>query len=128
MGWNNIRINEKSYERYKRSYPRVQSLIAESTSIIQLFFMLYYFLGNYYYNIGMYVEIMKNILDKKNKNIINKNKKINLTFDKDIHNQNLSETIDKNDIQRSNSTIDNICIHTKNNIKKNNGRIRNSIF
>ena len=67
MGWINIRINEKSYERYKRTYPRIQSLIAESTSTIQLFFMVYFCFADYYYNIGMCVEIMKNILDKKNK-------------------------------------------------------------
>ena len=70
MGWINIRINEKSYERYKRTYPRLQSLVADSISTIQLFFMVYYFFGNYYYNIGMNIEIMKNILDKKNKNNI----------------------------------------------------------
>ena len=119
MGWINIRIHEKSYERYKRTYPRIQSLIAESISTIQLFYMVYFCFADYYYNIGMCVEIMKNILDKKNKNIINENKKINLTFDKDIHNKNQLETIDKNDIQRTYLPIDNNSIHTKNNIKKN---------
>ena len=125
MGWINIRINEKSYERYKRTYPRLQSLVADSISTIQLFFMVYYFFGNYYYNIGMNIEIMKNILDKKNKNIFDKKNKIliiknnNFTFDKKSHYKNQEEIINIETIQRVNTTKNNINSHTKNIIGQN---------
>jgi len=120
IGWIVIRINEKSYERYKRTYPRLQSLVAESISTIQLFFMVYYFFGNYYYNIGMNIEIMKNIIDKKNKNIFDiKNKKINneninYTIDKESQNKNLEENIYIETIQKTNIVNNEINSQIKN--------------
>ena len=125
MGWIAIRINEKSYERYKRTYPRLQSLVADSISSIQLFFMIYYFLGNYYYHIGMNIEIMKNILDKKNKNILDiKNKTIinennNLPSEKESQYKNLNENFYNENIQKSNIFYNGINSQEKNIIEQN---------
>ena len=73
-----LRINGRSLERYKRAYPKLQSLIADIISTIQFVLLIYEYLTNNLYSNKIGVEIIKNILSKdydKKIKIILKDKK-----------------------------------------------------
>ena len=72
MGLLTLRINEKSFERYKRTYPKLQSLIADVISTIQLILLIYEFLTDNIYSKKIDIEIIKSILSKKFKEEIKK--------------------------------------------------------
>ena len=57
-----LRINGQFIERYKRIYPKLQSLIADIISTIQLILLIYEFLTNNLYSNKIRVEIIKSIL------------------------------------------------------------------
>ncbi len=61
-----LRINGKSFERYKRTYPKFQSLIAEVISTIELIVSIYKWSTNNVYSNTMVVEIIRSILSKIN--------------------------------------------------------------
>ena len=65
MGALILRINEKSFERYKRSYPKLQSLVADVIGIIQLILLIYEFLTSNLYSKKIGIKIVKGILKKK---------------------------------------------------------------
>ncbi len=67
MGILFLRLNEKYFERYKRAYPKLQSLIADVISSIQLLMSVYNMITNQFYNDRMNIEIVKKILTNKNK-------------------------------------------------------------
>ena len=62
MGIVLLRINGQFLERYKRIYPKLQSLIADIISTIQLILLIYEFLTNNLYSNKIRVEIIKSIL------------------------------------------------------------------
>ena len=62
IGFILLRMNGHSIERYKRIYPKLQSLIADIISTIQLILLIYEFLTNNLYSNKIRVEIIKNIL------------------------------------------------------------------
>jgi hypothetical protein len=59
-----LRINGRSLEKYKRTYPKLQSLIADIISTIQFVLLIYEYLTNNLYSNKIGVEIIKNILSK----------------------------------------------------------------
>ena len=61
-----LRINGKSFERYKRTYPKLQSLFADVISTIQLVLLIYEILSSNIYSNRMRVEIIKRVLSKIN--------------------------------------------------------------
>ncbi len=75
MGILFLRINEKNFERYKRTYPKFQSLIADVISTIQFILLIYDFLSNNIYSKKIDIEIIKSILYKnyEDKKKINSN-------------------------------------------------------
>ena len=108
-----LRINGQFIERYKRIYPKLQSLIADIISTIQLILLIYEFLTNNLYSNKIRVEIIKSILkdydggemkinlEKENK----ENKKVEL-IKFDNNNKNYKENlIFKNIIPKKKSVI-----------------------
>ena len=69
-----LRINGKSFERYKRTYPKLPSLFADVKSTIELIILIYNLLTDNLYSNKMGVEIIKRILYEEIK-INSKNKK-----------------------------------------------------
>ena len=59
-----LRINGRSLEKYKRTYKKLQSLIADIISTIQFALLIYGSLTNNLYSNKIGVEIIKNILSK----------------------------------------------------------------
>ena len=64
IGSLSLRINGVSLEKYKRTYPKLQSLIADIISTIQFVLLIYEYLTNNLYSNKIGVEIIKNILSK----------------------------------------------------------------
>jgi hypothetical protein len=80
-----LRINGRSLERYKRTYPKLQSLIADIISTIQFVLLIYESLTNNLYSNKIGVEIIKNILSKDYDDRI----KINIKDKKEEDNKNV---------------------------------------
>ena len=83
LGELSIYINGKSLERYKRTYPKLTSLIADEISIIQFIIYIYQYLTSNLYSNKIAIEITKNILSQN----YNEKMKINIKNKKDEDNK-----------------------------------------
>ena len=100
-----IRINGQFLERYKRIYPKLQSLIADIISTIQLILLIYEFLTNNLYSNKVRVEIIKSIL----KDYDGGEMKINLEKENKENNKaELIKVVNNNKNYKKNIIIENI--------------------
>ena len=100
-----LRINGQFLERYKRIYPKLQSLIADIISTIQLILLIYEFLTNNLYSNKVRVEIIKSIL----KDYDDGEMKINLEKeDKENTKAELIKVVNNNKNYKENIIIENI--------------------
>ena len=100
-----LRINGQFLERYKRIYPKLQSLIADIISTIQLILLIYEFLTNNLYSNKIRVEIIKSIL----KDYDDGKMKINLEKDNKENNKaKLIKVVNNNKSNKENIIIENI--------------------
>ena len=100
-----LRINGQFLERYKRIYPKLQSLIADIISTIQLILLIYEFLTNNLYSNKVRVEIIKSIL----KDYDDGKMKINLEKDnKENSKAKLIKFVNNNKSNKENIIIENI--------------------
>jgi hypothetical protein len=100
-----LRINGQFLERYKRIYPKLQSLIADIISTIQLILFIYEFLTNNLYSNKIRVEIIKSIL----KDYDDGKMKINLEKDNKENNKaKLIKVVNNNKNNKENIIIENI--------------------
>jgi len=65
-------INKSYYDNYKRSYPRLQSLLAEIMSVVSLLFEIGRLVSYILCDKKMSKDIIKSILNKNGKNILNR--------------------------------------------------------
>ena len=108
-----LRINGQFLERYKRIYPKLQSLIADIISTIQLILLIYEFLTNNLYSNKIRVEIIKSIL----KDYDDGKMKINLEKDNKENNKvKLIKVVNNNKSNKENIIIENIIPKKKNHI------------
>ena len=81
MGEIRLAINKASFDSYKRTYPRLQSLLADVMSVVSLLFEISRQITSFLFSKRMSKDIMKNILKSNKKiflnsysfNLINKN-------------------------------------------------------
>ena len=100
-----LRINGQFLERYKRIYPKLQSLIADIISTIQLILLIYECLTNNLYSNKIRVEIIKSIL----KDYDDGKMKINLEKDNKENNKaKLIKVVNNNKNNKENIIIENI--------------------
>ena len=100
-----LRINGQFLERYKRIYPKLQSLIADIISTIQLILLIYECLTNNLYSNKIRVEIIKSIL----KDYDDGKMKINLEKDNKENNKvKLIKVVNNNKSNKENIIIENI--------------------
>ena len=117
-----LEINKSHYDNYKRTYPRLQTLLAEIMSVISLLFEIGRIITSILCNKKMSKNIIKSILNKNEKDFINikNSNKIYNTFNNLQKKVNSSERnirknesdektsmsvrIDKNDINEENRT------------------------
>jgi hypothetical protein len=105
MGLIFLKINGQYLERYKRIYPKLQSLIADIISTIQLILLIYEFLTNNLYSNKIRVEIIKSIL----KDYDGGEMKINLEKENKENNKaELIKVVNNNKNYKENIIIENI--------------------
>ena len=105
MGLIFLKINGQYLERYKRIYPKLQSLIADIISTIQLILLVYEFLTNNLYSNKIRVEIIKSIL----KDYDDGEMKINLEKENKENNKaELIKVVNNNQNYKENIIIENI--------------------
>ena len=63
-------INKANYDNYKRSYQKIQSLLAEIMSVISIIFEIGKIISNFFCEKKMSKDIVRYILNKENKNIL----------------------------------------------------------
>ena len=115
-----IQISKVNFDFYKRTYPRVQSLIAEVMSVISLVFGIFHFIADFLLNKKMSKDISKILLNKININIL-KDKEININNNRnniaDLENEKKIEEIKTKDNINNNINIP-TDLSLSNNIKK----------
>ena len=106
-------MNKSYYDNYKRTYSRLQSLLADVMSVVNLLFEIGRQISLILCSKNMSKDIIQNILNEYEKNKLNHEKKIN----KKIKNKN--ETSERNKIKNEleNSNITNYLNKEKNNLK-----------
>ena len=76
--WIHFRMNKSNYDLYKRSYKRIQSFLADITSVINLIIGIGKFISYYLLNKKMSIDIVEKLM-RKNK--VEENKFISFTKD-----------------------------------------------
>ena len=136
IGTIDFQINKSYYDNYRRTYSRLQTLLAEVTSVISLLFEIGRQLSIILFEKKMKKDIIRSFINKKeisknNNNIhLNKNDGNDISERKNIkekknkkENTNISDYLDKN---HENRNIENKTHIPKSNIHQNSRR--NSIF
>ena len=113
-------ISKVNFDFYKRSYPRVQSLIAEVMSVISLVFGIFHFITNIILSKKMSKDISKYLLNKIN---INKLIVKEMNIKKNIYDSINLENIKNTEKERIKKNINNNIniptdLSSSNNIKK----------
>ena len=100
-------ISQSNYDSYTRTYQRLQSLLAEIMSVINLLFEVGRLISNILCNKKMSKDIIENLLDK-NKRKLFQNNKINSLLKNNEKKDITSERKDINNETKNISNIDNI--------------------
>jgi hypothetical protein len=93
IGSISFEINQSYFDNYKRTYPRIQSLLAEVMSVISLLFQIAQQIIFFFCDKKMSRDIIRNLLNNINENNIIKKGNINIINKKlqDIKNELLTE-------------------------------------
>ena len=106
-------MNKSYYDNYRRSYPRLQSLLADVMSVVNLLFEIGKQISIILCEKNMSKDIIQNILNEYEKNKLNNEYKIN----KKIKNKNETSERKKIKNQLENSNITNYLNKERNNLK-----------
>ena len=106
-------MNKSYYDNYRRTYPRLQSLLADVMSVVNLLFEIGKQISIILCEKNMSKDIIQNILNEYEKNKLNNENKIN----KKIKNKNETSERKKIKNQLENSNITNFLNKERNNLK-----------